>query len=120
VGGLFGEIKRSWRRANADIELAMELKIQKWGNSAAVRLPAVLLEQMHASVGSSLNAAVRSDGVLLTLARRKYSLDELVAQCDPKAPLPVDLDAWGAVKPVGREAGSGESSSGAAVSAALV
>ena len=54
--------------------------------------------------GGCLNADVRPEGVLLTPARRKYSLDELVAQCDPKAPLPADLDAWGEVKPVGREA----------------
>ncbi|TES62737.1 AbrB/MazE/SpoVT family DNA-binding domain-containing protein [Burkholderia cepacia] len=82
----------------------MELKIQKWGNSAAVRLPAVLLEQMNASVGGSLNADLRSDGVLLTLARPKYSVEELVAQCDAKAPFPGDLAVWNEVKPVGREA----------------
>ncbi|MDR3099111.1 MAG: AbrB/MazE/SpoVT family DNA-binding domain-containing protein [Paraburkholderia sp.] len=82
----------------------MELKIQKWGNSAAVRLPSVLLEQISASVGSSLTADVRPDGVLLTPARRKYSLADLVAQCDPKAPAPADLSGWGEVKPVGREA----------------
>lgn len=82
----------------------MELKIQKWGNSAAVRLPSVLLEQINASVGGSLNANVRLDGVLLTPARRKYSLDDLVAQCDPKAPIPADLAAWDEAKPVGREA----------------
>jgi antitoxin ChpS len=82
----------------------MEPKIQKWGNSAAVRLPSVLLEQINASVGGSLNADVRPDGVLLTPARRKYSLNELVAQCDPKAPVPADMAAWGEVKPTGREA----------------
>jgi antitoxin ChpS len=86
------------------LEYVMELKIQKWGNSAAVRLPAVLLEQMRASVGSSLNADVRQDGVLLTPARRKYSLEDLVAQCDKNAPFPADMAAWGEVKPVGREA----------------
>lgn len=82
----------------------MELKIQKWGNSAAVRLPSMLLEQIHVAVGSSLTAVVRSDGVFLTPARHKYSLDELVAQCDPKAPQPTDLAGWGEVKPVGHEA----------------
>ncbi|MCF2135516.1 MULTISPECIES: AbrB/MazE/SpoVT family DNA-binding domain-containing protein [Burkholderiaceae] len=82
----------------------MELKIHKWGNSAAVRLPSVLLEQINASVGSSLNADVRPDGVMLTPARRKYSLDNLVARCDPKAPLSGDMAAWGEIKPVGREA----------------
>lgn len=86
------------------LERDMELKIQKWGNSAAVRLPAVLLEQIGASAGSSLNADVRPDGVLLTPARRKYSLDELVAQCDQKAPQPADLAAWVEAKPVGHEA----------------
>lgn len=82
----------------------MELKIQKWGNSAAVRLPALLLKQIHASVGGSLVADVRPEGVLLTLARRKYSLAELVAQCDSKAPLSTELDAWDKTEPVGREA----------------
>lgn len=82
----------------------MELKIQKWGNSAAVRLPSMLLEQIHASVGSSLNADVRADGVLLTPARRRYSLADLVGQCDAKAPMPANLEAWSEAKPVGREA----------------
>lgn len=81
----------------------MELKIQKWGNSAAVRLPALLLEQIHATVGGSLNADVRPEGVLLTPARRKYSLAELVAQCDSKAPLPTDLAVWSEAEPAGRE-----------------
>jgi antitoxin ChpS len=82
----------------------MELKIQKWGNSAAVRLPAVLLEQINASVGGSLHADVRPDGLLLSPARPAYSLDDLIAQCDPRAPLPDDMAAWGEVPPVGREA----------------
>lgn len=82
----------------------MELKIRKWGNSAAVRLPSMLLEQIHASVGSSLTVDVRPNGVFLTPARRKYSLDDLLAQCDKKAPFPADMAAWGDVKPVGREA----------------
>lgn len=81
----------------------MELKIQKWGNSAAVRLPAMLLEQIHATVGGSLNADVRPEGVLLTPARRKYSLGELVAQCNSKAPVPDDIAVWDDVKSVGRE-----------------
>jgi antitoxin ChpS len=82
----------------------MELKILKWGNSAAIRLPAMLLEQINVSVGTSLAVDVRPEGVMLVPARRKYALDELVAQCDPKAPMPSDLGDWGEAKPVGREA----------------
>jgi len=80
----------------------MELRIQKWGNSAAVRLPAMLLEQINAYIGGALDAEVRSDGVLLTPVR-KYSLDELIARCDAKAPFPADLDIWDRIKPAGRE-----------------
>ncbi|WP_321885181.1 AbrB/MazE/SpoVT family DNA-binding domain-containing protein [Paraburkholderia bannensis] len=82
----------------------MELKIQKWGNSAAIRLPALLLEQINVSIGTSLSVDVRPDGVMLKPARPKYSLDDLVAQCDTKAAMPEDLAAWGQSKPVGREA----------------
>ncbi|CBW76728.1 MazE protein (plasmid) [Mycetohabitans rhizoxinica HKI 454] len=57
-----------------------------------------------ASVGSSLNADVRPDGVMLAPARRKYSLDDLIAQCDMKTFFPEDMAAWSEVKPVGREA----------------
>ena len=82
----------------------VELKIQKWGNSAAIRLPALLLEQINVQIGTSLTVDVRPEGVMLTPARPKYSLEDLVAQCDLKAPLPEDLAAWGQSKPVGREA----------------
>ncbi|AEI82204.1 PemI-like protein (plasmid) [Cupriavidus necator N-1] len=81
----------------------MELSIQKWGNSAAVRLPTTLLEQLKVALGDKLSVDVRPDGVMLKPARHKYSLDELVAQCDPKAPTPRGLADWSGVKPVGRE-----------------
>lgn len=81
----------------------MELSIQKWGNSAAVRLPAALLDEVHLSLGDKLIVEIRSEGIMLAPARPKYSLDELIAQCDPKAPIPEDLADWGNAKPVGRE-----------------
>ncbi|QDQ81984.1 MazE protein [Paraburkholderia megapolitana] len=51
-----------------------------------------------------MRVSVRPDGVLLTTVRRKYSLDDLVAQCSTKAPFPSDMTAWGDARPVGREA----------------
>nr|WP_255743532.1 MULTISPECIES: hypothetical protein [Mycetohabitans] len=41
---------------------------------------------------------------MLAPARRKYSLDDLIAQCDMKTFFPEDMAAWSEVKPVGREA----------------
>ncbi len=82
----------------------MELSIQKWGNSAAVRLPTELLAMLKVSLGDKLSVNVRPDGVLLKAARPSYSLADMVAQCDTTAPEPADMAAWNNAKPVGREA----------------
>ena len=82
----------------------MELSVQKWGNSAAVRLPTELLGILKVTLGDKLSVSVQPEGVLLKAARPSYSLADLVAQCDPSAPEPADLAAWSHNKPVGREA----------------
>lgn len=82
----------------------MELSIQKWGNSAAVRLPTELLSQLKVKLGDKLAVDVRPEGALLKPKRHSYSLKDLVAQCDLNAPEPADLAAWNKIKPVGREA----------------
>ena len=59
----------------------MQLSIQKWGNSASVRLPDVLLEQIGAEVGSTLDVAVTQEGLLLKpKCRSSYKLDDLLAE----------------------------------------
>ena len=82
----------------------MELSIQKWGNSAAVRLPTELLGMLKVSLGDKLAVDVRPDGVLLKAKRPTFTLDDLVAQCDVTAPEPADMAAWSQVKPAGLEA----------------
>ena len=82
----------------------MELSVQKWGNSAAVRLPTELLGLLKVSLGDKLSVNVRPDGVLLKAARPSFALADLVAQCDLSAPEPGDMDAWASMKPTGREA----------------
>lgn len=82
----------------------MELSVQKWGNSAAVRLPTELLGMLNVALGDKLTVNVQADGVLLKAKRPAYSLVDLVAQCDQTAPEPVDMAAWSNAKPVGREA----------------
>jgi antitoxin ChpS len=82
----------------------MELSVVKWGNSAAVRLPAELLCILKVTLGDKLSVSVQPEGVLLKAARLSYSLADLVAQCDLSAPEPADLAAWSRIKPVGHEA----------------
>lgn len=81
----------------------MELAIQKWGNSAAVRLPSTLLSQLGVALGDRLSADMQPEGLVLRPARKTYSLADLMEQCDLKAAPPVEAGAWESSKPVGHE-----------------
>lgn len=81
----------------------MELSIQKWGNSAAVRLPSTLLSQLGVALGDRLSAEMQPEGLVLRPARKSYSLTDLMAQCDLKAAPPADVANWESARPVGQE-----------------
>ncbi|WP_439850594.1 AbrB/MazE/SpoVT family DNA-binding domain-containing protein [Pseudomonas syringae] len=83
----------------------MEVKIQQWGNSAAIRLPANVLKQMSLSSGDVLTLDASAEVITLKPAKAKlhYRLADLMAQCDLGAPEPAELAAWNAIQPVGRE-----------------
>lgn len=82
----------------------MELSIRKLGNSAGLILPATLLRTLNLSVGSSVKAEQVEGALILTpTAKTRYSLSELVARCDAKAPAPKDMAAWDEMTPAGKE-----------------
>jgi antitoxin ChpS len=82
----------------------MELAIRKLGNSAGIILPAALLRSLHLSIGSSVTAEqVKGKLVLTPAIKPRYALAELVAQCDPKAAPPKDMQNWSSMSAVGRE-----------------
>ena len=81
----------------------MELSIQKWGNSAAVRLSTEFLSLLNVKLGDKLTVDIRPEGALLKPKRHVYALEELVAQCDLDTAEPEDMGAWRKLKPVGRE-----------------
>lgn len=64
----------------------MTTKVQKWGNSLAVRLPRHVAEDVDLGEGSVVNVAVRDRQIIIctTEKRRKYSLGELVKGITPK------------------------------------
>ena len=83
--------------------MAIEFSIQKWGNSAAIRLPAPLLAQLNLHLGDKVTAKLCNEGLMLIPIKKKYSLDELLAQCDMTADTPQDLAAWLDTPAVGDE-----------------
>lgn len=81
----------------------MKLTVQKWGNSAAIRLPVPLINQLNIVLGDQLVVDVHPEGVLLKPARKTYTLSNLLAQCDKNAPPPDDMAAWDQEDRQGRE-----------------
>jgi antitoxin MazE len=79
----------------------MRVTVKKWGNSAAVRIPATILEAVHLKLNGTVD--VREEGgriVIEPVHPRKYDLAELLAGITPEN-LHAEVD-FGA--PAGKEA----------------
>jgi antitoxin MazE len=76
----------------------MNIRVQKWGNSLALRIPKVYAEQIGLSVDSPV--AISLDGNRLVIEpAREHTLDDLLANVTPDN-LHGETD-WG--RPVGKE-----------------
>jgi antitoxin MazE len=81
----------------------MDLQINRWGNSLAVRLPAQLLRQLGLEEGSQVSAEITPEGEiklkpqspLRPATTRAQLLDQLV-QLHKQVPMtqPVSRDEW--------------------------
>ena len=63
----------------------MKSTIKKWGNSASVRIPAVIMEAARLSLDDAVD--VREEGgriVIEPVRQREYDLDELIAGITPE------------------------------------
>lgn len=78
----------------------MEVTVKKWGNSAAVRIPAAIMAAAHVDLEQAVNVRAESGRIVIEPLRRKvYQLDELVAGISVlNLHEPVDTGA-----PVGKE-----------------
>ena len=78
--------------------------LRRVGGSVMLAIPPALLDVMGVGVGSAVDVGV-DDGHLVVVPRRRprYSLDELLAQCDESAPLDDESRTWIGDAPVGRE-----------------
>jgi antitoxin MazE len=58
--------------------------VQKWGNSLAVRIPAVLAGQLELGDGAEVEVSVRNgELVVRPLRTQKLSLRDLLKNCKP-------------------------------------
>ena len=62
----------------------MQSKVQKWGNSLAVRIPKTIAKAARMKEGDSIVIEVSKQGIELRPVERIPTLEELVAQITPE------------------------------------
>ena len=78
--------------------------LRKVGGSVMLAVPPAVLEMLHLQAGATVGLMV--DGGRLIVqpqARRRYTLDELLAKCDPNADPAQEDREWLDARPAGRE-----------------
>ena len=78
--------------------------LRKVGGSVMLAVPRAMLDQLNAGVGTKVNLSV-DDGRLVVEPNTvpKYTLDQLLAECDPDAEMSPEDAAWTAGKRTGQE-----------------
>ena len=57
----------------------MKATVKKWGNSAAVRIPAAVMEAMHLDLDEAVEVREEKGRIVIEPARpKKYALDDLL------------------------------------------
>jgi antitoxin ChpS len=78
--------------------------LRKVGGSIMLAVPPALLDILHLRPGAKVGLAVRSGRLVVEPHQRpRYTLAELLAQCNPKAPRGKEERQWLHDKPTGGE-----------------
>lgn len=78
--------------------------LRKVGGSVMLAVPPALLDILHLEPGAKVGIAVESGRLIVEpRQRRRYSLDVLLAQCNPKARRTKPEREWLESRPVGGE-----------------
>jgi antitoxin MazE len=80
----------------------MEVIVKKWGNSAAVRIPAAIMAAAHVGLDQAVNVREEQGCIVIEPVRRKaYKLDELLGGISAKnlhqlidSGAPVGKEVW--------------------------
>ena len=78
--------------------------LRKVGGSVMLAVPPALLDILHLQAGAKVGIAVESGRLVVEpQRRRRYTLDELLAQCHPRARRSKQEEEWLDSQPVGGE-----------------
>lgn len=62
----------------------MVTSVQRWGNSLAIRIPKAFAAQAQLSENTDVDISLEGDRIVVTPARRTWSLRELVDDITPE------------------------------------
>ena len=78
--------------------------LRKVGGSIMLAIPPAVLEVLNLQSGTTVGVAVDNGKLIISpQPKLQYSLDELLAQCNPHAPITEGDRDWLEVSPVGNE-----------------
>lgn len=77
--------------------------LRKVGGSVMLALPPAILDVMNLSAGSTVGVSIDHGRIMIEPPNSRYTLEELLTQCDPKEPISEEDQAWLNDGPVGEE-----------------
>ena len=77
--------------------------LRKVGGSVMLSIPPALLEELHLSVGEKVKLLAEQGRLVVQPDRPRYSLEELLLQCDATAPVDETDRDWLHAPAVGSE-----------------
>lgn len=78
--------------------------LRKVGGSVMLAVPPALLDLLHLQAGATVGMDVKNGRLVIEpKPRPRYTLEELLAQCEPAAKLTEEEQEWLDTPPVGRE-----------------
>ena len=77
--------------------------LRKVGGSVMLTVPPVIIDLLHLRAGATASLAVDSGRLIVEPQRPRYTLDDLLAQCDAPARRTAKDREWLDVNPVGGE-----------------
>jgi antitoxin ChpS len=78
--------------------------LRKVGGSIMLAVPPALLDVLHLTAGTKVGLAIDNGRLVIEPpARPRYTLDELLAQCDASADISTEDREWLDASPVGGE-----------------
>lgn len=79
-------------------------KLRQVGGSVMLAIPPAFLEQLHLSARADVGVAVENGRLIVEpKTRPRYTLANLLAECDPAGPEPEDDNEWTTGAPAGEE-----------------